>query len=332
MVGMLTKWQRSMHWRLLLYLILHKMSESPDLANNSILDTSDALRQGFGYPIQDILNRPNAVMPVSYLSRSYNMEHKHRGLALIFVHDRFSLGGPPIRPCAKHDFSICMKAFKHLGFVVQDHWNLNKANFLLQLYKVSQQDHTDSDGLVLVFMSHGGLHGKTNKEFIWTYDAKVDTIELWKNFNAEKCPSLAGKPKMFFIQACRGEETDKGVCLKQPKALRVQADSQQTNIIEEYVIPENADMLMMWASYPGMYAFKSGNKGLNGSVFLHFLAQVLIEDAQDDDLASMLLRVTREVAIHYESYVPGDNILHKNKQIPYTASTLMRKVYFFPKK
>lgn len=81
-----------------------------------------------------------------------------------------------------------------------------------------------------------------------------------------------------------------------------------------------------------MYAFKSGNKGLNGSVFLHFLAQVLTEDAQDEDLASVLLRVTREVAIHYESYVPGDEILHRNKQIPYTASTLMRKVYFFKKK
>lgn len=48
-------------------------------------------------------------------------------------------------------------------------------------------------------MSHGGVH-PNNKEFIWTYNAKVNTEEFWTQFTAEKCPTLAGKPKMFFIQ------------------------------------------------------------------------------------------------------------------------------------
>lgn len=78
-----------------------------------------------------------------------------------------------------------------------------------------------------------------------------------------------------------------------------------------------------------MFAFKSGNYGIKGSVFIHFLSQVLLEDSHHDDLATLLLRVTREVAINYESYVPNDRILDSNKQIPYTVSTLMRKVYFF---
>lgn len=77
-----------------------------------------------------------------------------------------------------------------------------------------------------------------------------------------------------------------------------------------------------------MYAFKSQNNGINGSVFIHFLAKVLLEDGQRDDLPTLLLRVTREVATLYESYHPLDNTLHQNKQIPYIASTLMRKVYF----
>ncbi|KAK8720846.1 hypothetical protein OTU49_013059, partial [Cherax quadricarinatus] len=186
------------------------------------------------------------------------------------------------------------------------------------------------DALVVVFMSHGGINDKTNKEFIWVFDDKVDTAELWKNFDASKCPSLAGKPKMFFIQACRGENTDKGITLKpKKKGLSVETDSlTPKNIDQEYTIPVYADMLMMWASYPNMFAFKSGNNGMNGSVFLHFLAKVLQEDSHKDDLATMLLRVTREVAVHFQSYVPQNYFLHENKQVPQTVSTLMRKVYF----
>lgn len=206
-----------------------------------------------------------------------------------------------------------------------------KKKFLQTLEEVSQRDHSDYDGLVVVFMSHGGIHQNTNTEFIWTFDEKVNTTELWKNFHAANCPSLAGKPKMFFIQACRGEDADKGVQLKaRPRGLAVKTDSPHiTQQDKEYAIPLYADMLMMWASYTGMYAFKSGNSGINGSVFLHYLTKVLGEDANNDDLATMLLRVTREVAVHYESYVPNNYKLDENKQVPQTMSTLMRKIYFF---
>ena len=34
---------------------------------------------------------------------------------------------------------------------------------------------------------------------------------MWQPFTADRCPSLAGKPKLFFIQACQGNRMDKGV-------------------------------------------------------------------------------------------------------------------------
>lgn len=52
------------------------------------------------------------------------------------------------------------------------------------------------------------------------------------------------------FQACRGENIDKGVEMKRPRGLKVQADGLHSN--EDYVIPLHADMLMMWASYPGV--------------------------------------------------------------------------------
>lgn len=300
---------------------------SPKDETDKLSDLIDALN--FGRTRAIPFDRPDADMPVGPFSEYYNMKHKKRGLAVILAYSDFSRGGPPRRDCAFHDSKICEVTFKKLHYEVQTYMDLPKRDFLKVLERVQSSDHTECDSLVVVFMSHGGLNEKTNKEFIWTYDSMVNTSELWKNFTPEKCPSLAGKPKLFFIQACRGEDTDKGVQLRKPKALSVQTDSIDVTLNEDYAIPLYADMLMMWASYPGMFAFKSKNRGMSGSVFLHFLTRVLDADAHNEDLFSMLLKVTREVAVHYESYMPGSGELDKNKQIPQMVSTLMRKVKFF---
>ncbi|XP_050737524.1 caspase-1-like isoform X2 [Eriocheir sinensis] len=274
-------------------------------------------------PEENINRRPNAVMPVKRDATEYNMNHKKRGTAIILVHDRFDSDLKP-RDCARHDTDIIKNALTCLSFHVEESWNLTRSGLYRKLNEVSCRDHQDSDCLVIVFMSHGGVD-HFNKEYLCTKDGRFDTTELWKSFTADKCPSLAGKPKLFFIQACRGMRTDKGVRMKHPKGLGVQTDSYSK---PDYVIPLHADMLIMWASYPGMYAFKSNNNGISGSVFIHFLAKVFSEDGRSADLPTLLLRVTREVATLYESYHPVNKDLDQNKQIPYIVSTLMRKVYF----
>uniref|UniRef100_A0A0P4W7R0 Caspase family p20 domain-containing protein n=1 Tax=Scylla olivacea TaxID=85551 RepID=A0A0P4W7R0_SCYOL len=289
---------------------------------NMVPDDSDARWMGCGQPMKDI--RPQAAMSVGRDADFYKMDHKKRGQAIIFVHDQFDDINLQPRTCAKHDTAITRHAFEHLSFEVKEHWNLKKRDFLATLQEVSSENHHNSDCLVVVFMSHGNVNN--NKEFLCTRDFKVDTEELWKNFTADKCPSLAGKPKLFFIQACRGDNIDKGVKMKNPKALNVQVDCMHRK--EDYVIPLHADMLMMWASYPGMFAFKSYQNDINGSVFIHFLSKVLIQDGRTCDLFTLLLRVTREVATRYESYTPQSNLLHQNKQTPYMVSTLMRKLVF----
>ncbi|XP_045102695.1 caspase-1-like isoform X2 [Portunus trituberculatus] len=276
---------------------------------------------GWGRPMTDV--RPQAVMSVGRDADFYKMDHKKRGQAIIFVYNQFDMDLQP-RACAEHDAHITKSTFAHLGFEVKEHWNLTKRDFLKTLERVSSEDHHNSDCLVVVFMSHGNVDN--NKEFLCTRDAKVDTEELWKTFTADKCPSLAGKPKLFFIQACRGDNIDKGVKMKQFRALSVQTDSLKHK--EDYIIPLHADMLMMWASYPGMFAFKSSRNDIKGSVFIHFLSKVLRQDGRTCDLFTLLLRVTREVATRYESYSPDNYLLHQNKQTPYMVSTLMRKLVF----
>ncbi|KAK7080776.1 hypothetical protein SK128_011665 [Halocaridina rubra] len=85
----------------------------------------------------------------------------------------------------------------------------------------------------------------------------------------------------------------------------------------------------MRASYPGMYAYNIHRDGIDGSVFLHFLCQTLDDNAEHEDLSSMLLRVTRQVAVEFESWIPDDMQKGNKMQIPQVVSTLMRKVYFY---
>lgn len=64
----------------------------------------------------------------------------------------------------------------------------------------SKEDHTDSDAFVVVCMSHGDMIEGT--EYINTYDGLLITSNLWEPFEGNRCPTLAGKPKLFFIQVC----------------------------------------------------------------------------------------------------------------------------------
>lgn len=56
-------------------------------------------------------------------------------------------------------------------------------------------DHSDSDCMLIAILSHGGLG------CVYARDRPYKLESIWKAFTANQCPSLAGKPKLFFIQA-----------------------------------------------------------------------------------------------------------------------------------
>lgn len=277
------------------------------------------------------VDRLDAPQVVTADSRYYNMRQSKRGYAIIFKHEYFKSPTLERRECASYDAQMCKEAFEALSFTVIVHSDLGKEDFFKEIDRIRRMPLSSCDCLVIIFMSHGCE--ERDKEYIWLRDGKVLTSTLWGNFTADKCPQMAGKPKLYFIQACRGETTEKGIRLTSAKGMRMVTDGFKSDSVdsasqdEDYVIPLHSDMLMMWASYPGMFAFKAKRDGINGSVFLHFLCQVLCRDYQNQSLSSMLLTVTRYVAIHYESSHTKHH-LNNVKQTPYTVSTLMREVFF----
>lgn len=60
---------------------------------------------------------------------------------------------------------------------------------------MAEEDHSKNDCLVVVAMTHG-----ISSSFIYARENPYPVEFLWNTFTADKCPTLAGKPKLFFIQ------------------------------------------------------------------------------------------------------------------------------------
>ena len=66
--------------------------------------------------------------------------------------------------------------------------------FMFRLILVSLEDHSDRDCLLIAVFSHG----IPNR--IYASDGTYKSESLWDPFTADRCRSLAGKPKIFLIQ------------------------------------------------------------------------------------------------------------------------------------
>lgn len=72
---------------------------------------------------------------------------------------------------------------------------LNTLMFNFTYITVRQYDHTDNDCLCIIVLTHG-----LQNDLIWAKDVAYKSEKIWKPFTADKCTTLAGKPKLFFFQ------------------------------------------------------------------------------------------------------------------------------------
>ena len=68
-----------------------------------------------------------------------------------------------------------------------------KSSFII--LSVAKEDHSDADCLLVTVLTHA-----ETASLLAAYDCHYDVVKLWSPFTADKCLSLAGKPKIFIIQ------------------------------------------------------------------------------------------------------------------------------------
>ncbi|XP_011196246.2 caspase-like [Zeugodacus cucurbitae] len=242
----------------------------------------------------------------------YNMRHKNRGLALIFNHETFDVRTIEPRTGTNVDCENLTKVLKKLDFDVNVFNDCRLNELKQQLVRASQMDHSENDCILVVILSHGE-HG-----YIYAKDVQYKLDAIWSYFTPQKCPSLAGKPKLFFIQACQGDECDPGVTLN--RHTETDGDSSMS-----YKIPLYADFLIAYSTIPGFVSWRNPELG---SWFIHALYTELEMNGKRLDILTLLTFVCRRVAIDWQSYAPDTPKKHEQKQIPCFTSMLTRILRF----
>uniref|UniRef100_A0A182JU74 Caspase family p20 domain-containing protein n=1 Tax=Anopheles christyi TaxID=43041 RepID=A0A182JU74_9DIPT len=137
----------------------------------------------------------------------YDMRHERRGVAVIFNHRHFLHA--PERKGTDADCENIRQVLADLQFEVRVFRDLRKKEIKQVLDDLAEENHKNSDCLLVVIMTHG------DDDVLQANDGTFNVDRLWENFIGDACPSLLGKPKLFFIQACRGSSFDTGVHISQ---------------------------------------------------------------------------------------------------------------------
>ncbi|XP_072401223.1 caspase-1-like [Diabrotica undecimpunctata] len=238
---------------------------------------------------------------------------KVKGTAIIFNHRYFTMENVSPRDGTDLDRDALQKVLRELTFDVQVYNDLTLESLLEVLGIVSKMNHTQCECLIIAVMSHG------DDGIIYARDEPYPTKKLWSYFTPLRCPSLAGKPKLFFIQACRGSDSDPGQVVTY-----VEQDSRPATS-KTYTIPIMADILVMYATVEEYYAWRDP---ATGSYFIQALVNQLRKHHNSEDLLSILTRVNREVAIGFNSYEPNYPKYNNKKEMCSIVSMLTRKYYF----
>ncbi|CAK9820742.1 unnamed protein product [Anthophora plagiata] len=257
---------------------------------------------------------PLQTAPTERYAAHYNMNHAKRGLAIIFNHEFFTITHLRARCGTNVDCENLVNTLKNLGFEVNDFHNYTHRDIVKNLERVAALDHSQHDCLLVAILSHG--------EFgvLYAHDTSYKPESIWNHFTADKCPTLAGKPKLFFIQACQGDKLDAGTTLKE----RTETDGQPASTFR---IPSQADFLIAYSTIPGYYSWRNTTRG---SWFMQALCAELQENGTRYDLLTLLTFVCQRVALDFESNTPENITMHQQKQIPCITSMLTRLVKFTP--
>ncbi|ROL53408.1 Caspase-8 [Anabarilius grahami] len=242
----------------------------------------------------------------------YKMKGDRRGVCLIINNYDFRACGLKNREGTDFDKKRLKGVFQWLGFEVVAEQDCDRMRMLQVLRDLAARDHTLADCVVCCVLSHGREDG------IVGVDGNTVTFkELIETLSPRWCSSLYQKPKLFFIQACRGG--------KEQSAAFSQTFSEDEDMpvsdaaVPRDSIPEAADYLLAMSTVPSYVSYREKDKGTWFIQSLCHNLQLLVP--RGIDLLSILTQVNSDVSKKTDKS-------GKKKQMPQPEFTLTKRVVF----
>ncbi|KAL1425670.1 hypothetical protein MTO96_018964 [Rhipicephalus appendiculatus] len=244
----------------------------------------------------------------------YTMVHSPRGVCIIINNYNF---GDSKREGSQHDVRRMKALFKALHFKCIVHQDLTASKMKETLQEAAKlKEHKVADCLVIILMSHGG------QDIIYGVDLEKVHLEdeVFSLFDHESCPALRGKPKLFFIQACR--ETEHSARMRmtgcQADAILTVPGVTMPSSPREERIATWSDIYVAYATMPGGLAFNV--EGI-GSWFLSSVYNIFCEHAGTMDLDMLMQLVRKDVMAR----IAPDG----SKQMPSNETYRWKKEFYF---
>ena len=253
------------------------------------------------------------------IAGSYDMKKWPHGICMIINNEQFTKH--PGREGTNIDECNIVQTFRHLGYVVEVHRDCTSDKIQELFEEIRKRDHTGFDSFICCIMSHGEAG-----HIIGSDSTKVLLENVAAQLSGEKCKTLASKPKLFFMQACRSVQKDRAVRVEEDSGVpmdvqehKVASDSSSRVTTDSgETIPDAADFFFSYATPMNQVAWRDMD---NGSWYIAELCKSLTSYGVYSSLVDMVTRTNGDVAQGYS--------FRGFKQEPDFNSRLRKDVFFF---
>ncbi|XP_043916402.1 caspase-8-like [Protopterus annectens] len=280
----------------------------PPCETSSHEESSELLLQGENPSLQSSVGAETIPGTIDHMvTPAYRMNNTTRGYCVIINNYQFQMPLPP-RKGSDTDADNLNRVFTWLGFEVLVYRDKTKAGILTIMREMKMKDHSLRDCFVCCVLTHG------EDGSVYGTDAQLVSIrEITAFFTCSECQTLTDKPKLFFIQACQGKESQQA-CFLQADA---RSSTTHTNEVKS-IIPNEGDFLVGMATVPGYLSYRHI---WNGTWYIQALCRHLrMCVPQGEDILSILTKVNSEVS--------GKLAFGVNTQMPEPRFTLRKRLIF----
>ena len=171
------------------------------------------------------------------------------GLAIVIANENSS--DPSHQPLdgARRDLENMKETFELLRFATLPILNASKKQVLASVWAVAKYRKYPPSYKRIAFAFSG--HGDQN--VIYPHDGAIDTNKLYAQLQPKNAPHLADIPKLFFMDAFRGPNEDKGV--------EVVAHGKTEPFRDRTVVPSYGNYVLAFSTMPSMRAYEAKDIG-----------------------------------------------------------------------
>ncbi|XP_013416922.1 caspase-3, partial [Lingula anatina] len=282
---------------------------TPDIADTTVIEN-----------LKDVQDPKLRALLTNPKEDTYQNFSKPKGRAVIINNVLF--GGDKDRKGSEKDATQLQRLFEKLNYKVVTHSDLTAEKMLVTLKEESKlSDHEAYHSFVLIILSHGAKGVVYGTD--WNELSLPVIIEL---FNGTNCPFLVNKPKLFFIQACQGENAD-------PSSEDTKADGDFFGYLNNLELARReeqtdgsgvsvrarADILVAMATVPN---YVSWHKESLGTWFIIALVYIISRFAHKYEICKLLTKVNHLVS--------KAETKDKCNQVARFSTSLRKDFYFFP--